>query len=112
MDRNNVRAEQVPEETKFTYPKNHRNSFRYFLTKGFAWFTCKKHDSDRHWPSAHAWCFIDLKEQKICYRYSQKCKKDNAKAKPGPEFIEDALQKMAEWVVKGFLIKNCTRSKR
>lgn len=95
MDEQGVKVTDIPKETEFRGPKYHGGSKRYFSTKGFAWFTCKKHNGDRHWPSAHAWCFIDLKEQEICHRYTQDCKRHNTKAELGPEFTEEALKKMA-----------------
>ncbi|XP_064394033.1 uncharacterized protein MAL13P1.304-like isoform X4 [Halichondria panicea] len=108
-----VNTVDIPEdEGDFTSPENHKNSLRYYEFKGFAWFTCREqHEPDspdikiRRWASARSWCFIDLKKQEICYRDTQECKVDNIVAQPGPEFTEEVIQKMAKWVVKGFLLK-------
>ncbi len=108
MARQNVNAEEIPKERVFTLPKNHKNSKRYFETKGLAWFVCmKSHNKGNYkrWPSAHSWCFIDLKEQKICYRDKQQCNVHNTTAENGPEFTKEALEKMAKYAVEGFLIK-------
>jgi len=97
-----IRKRDIPGEGLFTSPDNTKGSKRYFESKGFAWFSCpKKH---HRWPSAHSWCFIDLKEQVICYRDEQKCRKCNSKAM-GPEFTEESLVKMATYVVKQYLIR-------
>ena len=105
----NTEVDILDNEGDFVSPKKHEKSVRYFEAKGFAWFTCKKpHDNKGNfkcWPSAHSWCFIDIKKQEICYRDEQKCKAHNTAAQLGPEFTEEAIQKMAKWVVKGFLIK-------
>ena len=99
----------IPDERYFRSPENHEGSLRYFESKGFAWFTCKKqhkpNNKIKRWPSAHSWCFIDLKKQEICYRYEQECNAHNIVAQPGPEFTEEAIQKMAKLVVNRFLIK-------
>ena len=81
--------------------ENCGRSKRYFYTKGFAWFRC--HQKHKYWPSAHAWCVIDLKLQEICHRDHQKCNKCDSKA--DPNFTVESLKKMAEYAVKQFLIK-------
>lgn len=94
MHRQNVFVQDIEEGT------------RYFLTKGFAWFTCQFHDRYRRWPSRHSWCHIDLKKQRISKRYSQQCREDDQKAEPGPEFTEESIKEMAEYAVKSFLKKS------
>ena len=115
MQKYNVKEQDIPDEGVYEPPYYPKRSLRYIEVKGFAWFTCKcpkthynpkqKHTTIKRWPSAHSWCFIDLKKQKICYRDTQKCNKCNSIAKPGPEFTEEAIEKMAEFVVKGYLIR-------
>ncbi len=112
MAEQNVKVTDIPADLMFTHPSNHKKSKRYFEVKGFAWFTCKKsHDKGnfRHWPSAHAWCFIDLKEQRICYRDVQECKEDNSRT-DSPEFTEEALKRMIKYVVTSFLIRTGKKS--
>ncbi len=96
MDRQNVRITKIDR--------------RMFEVKGFAWITCtknhpgKKENGVRHWPSAHAWCKIDLMKQTICYRYFQGCKKHGLKDRPKPEFTKNGIEKMAKYVVTAFQI--------
>ena len=102
MDKKGVTKEEIPKERPFTTPEEStRGSKRYFETKGFAWFSCPK--KNNRWPSAHAWCCIDLKEQKICYRDPQDCRK--CESKVDPEFTEESIKRMAEYAVKRYLIK-------
>ena len=101
MEANNVRAENIPtEQCVSPTDEDLRGSQRYYDKPVFAWFICpKKH---RYWGSARAWCVIDLKEQTICYRYKQGCKKCDSNAYP--EFPERVIRKVAEFAVKWFLI--------
>lgn len=101
MDAEDITTDEIQWEHRFTSPRNVRYSERFFAVHGFAWFRCPH--EDRCWPSAHSWCFIDLKKQKICYRYKQGCKKCEGKVKP--EFIEPAITRMARHVVKRYLIR-------
>ena len=94
-------TEEIPWENRFTSPQEARYSERYFEAKGFAWFRCQ--EDGKCWPSAHAWCFIDLKKQRICYRYKQNCKKCEFRTKPG--FTESAVTRMARFVVEKYLIR-------
>ena len=101
MAEKNVIGGGIPKERPFTSPTGAQRSKRYLEVKGFAWFSCpKKH---HRWPSAQAWCYVDLKNQSICYRDAQKCKKCNSKAMP--QFSEGSIERMAEFVVRKFLIK-------
>ena len=100
MDYYDVKAKRIAYESyPFRTPRQAEGSRRYFEVKGFAWFNCP----NRHhrWPSAHSWCIIDLKTQTICYRYKQMCKKCECKAKP--EFPEESIEKMADYVVESYL---------
>ena len=109
MHAEGITRRDVPREWEFTSPKDVKDkSKRFFEVKGFAWFACPKrhkywHKRHKYWPSAHSWCFMDLKTRTICYRDKQKCKKCESKA--SPEFMEDALEIMAEYAVESFLIR-------
>ena len=96
-----VRVEDIPKEQHFTSPKDVKNSKRYYKKTGFAQFSCPK--GDRKWPSAHAWCIIDLKEKSICYLYKQGCQKCETMA--FPEFTKEFVKWVAELAVKSFLRK-------
>ena len=80
-----------------------RRSRRYFLTKGFANFPRHEGFCGRTWTSAHAWCVIDLKKQRIYHRYSQECQ--NCEGEGKPVYDEPAIRQMAEWVCKRYLIR-------
>ena len=134
MEENNVSPDDIPVENPFdpSRPASQIDgSKRYFHVKGFARFN--EHDDDDHveedeedesdgddeprysyrvlgarctrtWPSAHAWCIMDLKEQKIVKRYPQDCQRCDGSAQP--EFDEEAIRRMAEYAVKSFLIRS------
>ena len=91
---------------------------RYYRCKAFAHFgkhikpnqpnkPDQSNETDQHdqpdqtckhtWKSAHAWCVLDLKKQRIAHRWCQKCKQ--CEGKSGPWFDEEALQRMAEYAV-------------
>lgn len=86
-----------------------KRSRRYFRVKGFAWFKRHKTNSwsgkfcSRTWPSAHAWCVIDLKRQKIVEKIGQGCQK--CEGMSFPEFDEESLERMAEYAVDSYLRK-------
>ena len=99
MAKEEVKEENVPMEGPFISPNKASDSKRYFEAKGFAWFSCpQKHN---RWPSAHSWCFIDLKTQSICYRDNQGCRKCDSTI--APEFQRESVERMARYVVKKFL---------
>ena len=100
MAKKGVKEEDIPRENPFTSPDNAQDSVRYIEVKGFAWFHCKK---NHEWASPHSWCFVDLKTQTICYRDTQQCRECSAKT--APEFTQESLEKMAEFVVQKFLVK-------
>lgn len=100
MAEKNIKQKDIPEGV-FISPRKTQNSKRYLEVKGFAWFSCPK--QHHRWPSAQSWCFVDLKKQSIRYRDRQKCKKCNSEA--APEFSADSIEKMAEFVVRKYLIK-------
>ena len=81
-------------------------SNRYFTCKAFASFNTHNDPSGRghtkSWKSAHAWCTIDLKGQRIAHRWIQKCNKCEGESEPW--FDEQALENMAKRAVKLYLI--------
>lgn len=104
MATNKITAEHIPVEDPFKYSRRkvlEKSSARYFAVKGFAKFSCPQH---RVWPSAHSWCFVDLKAQSICHRYTQSCKRCNYKVEP--RYVdEDVVLNMAQYVVNQFLYR-------
>lgn len=105
-----VSIHSIPSERPFNPEKRRqieKNSKRYFVVRGIAKFSCTK--CRRWWPSAQAWCFIDLKEQEICYTYYQKCKRCYSKAKP--KFAEKAVKGMSKYAVKKFLYRTGQKEK-
>ena len=104
----NVTPSQVPYEGAFSIDSA-SYSKRYFETKGFAWFCCPMQHN--RWPSAHSWCYLDLKKQEICYRDQQNCRKDNCETAVQPGFTEEAVEKMARYAVKQFLIRTGRKSR-
>lgn len=100
MKEKGVSTREIPEERRAD-PKTAVNSGsrRYFRVKGFASFDEHVDPGDCHrtWKSAHAWCVIDLKEQRVAYRYKQECQSCDGELTP--DFDEEALRKMAEYVV-------------
>ena len=108
MEEKGVSVAEIPDEQRFD--PNHldriERSKRYFRCKAFARFGDHMHKNQRttchrHWASAHAWCIMDLKTQRIIYYFSQKCQSCEGSA--NPDFDEEALQRMAEWAVDTFL---------
>ena len=74
-------------------------SWRYVRVRGYGYFfepLC-----NRHWRSPYSWCVIDLRQQRIIYRYSQQCRQCEADCKP--DFKDDAKEKMAEYACRIFL---------
>lgn len=57
--------------------RSFHSSPRYILVKGFAWYYTHQpctHESCTHsWSSFHSWCIIDLRQQRIRYKYCQRC---------------------------------------
>ena len=99
----------VPSEDHIRDPSNLdsiKGSRRYFRTKAFARFPrhrVKVPGCGRTWPSAHAWSVMDLKEQRICHRYSQECQK--CEGAGDPVYDEDAIRRMAEWACDEYLVR-------
>ena len=102
MTDRDIKEEDIPGESPFTVPAKHKHSCRYFTGKAFAWFSCpNKH---KYWPSAHSRCFLDLKTQTLCFRYTQECNRcDDGAAVPG--YPATSVKIMAERAVNQYLIK-------
>ena len=108
MKLQNVDPKDIPEDLHVN-PSNVqqvRKSDRYFRCKAFASFNTHVDPSGnghtKSWKSAHAWCTIDLRRQCIAYRWVQECNKCEGESKPW--FNEQALERMAEYAVKLYLI--------
>ena len=74
-------------------------SRRYVRVRGYGHFfdpLC-----NRHWRSPYSWCVIDLRQQRIIYRYIQQCRQCEADCKP--DFKDDAKEKMAEYACDIYL---------
>ena len=86
-------------------PQSIRGSQRFILVRGYAWH--RQHESptgcSRWWASAHSWCVIDLKKQKIIHGYGQYCKKCGGKSTPS--FEEEAKRRMAEYACRTHLYR-------
>ena len=70
-----------------------------------AWGGSVVPSSNHRWSSAHSWCYIDLKQQRICYRDEQKCRKNDCEMPVSPEFSEAEIEKMAEYAVSQFFMR-------
>ncbi len=100
---NGIQPFRLPKEPGSHPPEVSNTSKRYFETKALGWFCCpKKH---HRWSSAHAWCYIDLKKQTICYRDVQKCRKDDCDTPVAPEFSETQIERMAEYATSQFFMR-------
>ena len=108
MREGDVTPVQIPNEGRFVIERA-EHSKRYFETKGFAWFCCP--EGHNRWPSAHSWCFLDLKKQVICHRYTQDCRKNKCETSVDPGFTEEAVEKMAKYAVKKFLTRTGRRAR-
>ena len=95
MSKYGLEARRIPRERAFNFRNIkaiQKRSRRYIEAQGFARFQCRR--MHKKWPSAHSWCFFDMKKQTICYRYSQDCKKCNLS--DTPMFSEATLRSMAD----------------
>ena len=107
MKANGVTTDEIPRERGVdpTDLQAITHSKRYFKTKAFASFGLHGGCS-RSWKSAHAWCVLDLKEQRIHHKYPQDCQSCNGESMP--HFDRDSLVRMAEYAVDMYL-KRCGR---
>lgn len=87
-----------------------KGSLRYYKVKGFGSFSCSSTSCFRRWPSAHAWCVIDLKKQDIVHKYGQGCQGCENFSKPA--FDDIAIERMAEYAVERYLSKVDKKKKR
>lgn len=101
MAERGVKEDDIPDEYQALnmvhalYPE----SKRYLEVQGFATFCCpNKH---HRWPSPYSWCFIDLKNQVICHRDGQDCRKCETEVMP--QFPRESLEKMAKQAVEKHL---------
>ena len=76
-----------------------KGSWRYVLVRGYGHFF--EPSCNRRWRSPFSWCVIDLRQQRIRYRYSQQCRQCEADCKP--YFKDDAKEKMAKYACRIFL---------
>lgn len=98
--------------------KLQRNSKRYFCGHSPGTFAEHGRPSgdvcERTWQSGHTWCVLDLKEQAIIYRFTQKCwnrKCIKEKVHVKPSFDDHGIRNMAEWAVEKYLIRCGLRKK-
>ena len=101
MEREGLYPEDIPKEHGVN-PANLqqiKGSRRYFRCKAFASFD-EHVDADlchHSWKSAHAWCVLDLRKQRIAHRFCQECK--HCEEKCTPDFDRSAVRRMAEFAV-------------
>lgn len=100
MAEKNITPLDIPREKSFDITAVTMDSLRYFSTKTFAWIEC---DNGHKRSSIHSWCFVDLKEQQIAYRYELPCLNCGASTKMS--LMSDSIPNMATAVVKSFLAK-------
>ena len=102
MKEESVTPKDIPFEEHVKNPKIDaiKGSKRYFKCKAFAWFNYHE-GCGRSWPSAHSWCILDLKEQRIHYKFSQGCKGCEGEAEP--TFDDEAIKRMATYAVETYL---------
>ena len=87
MVENGVTTSEIPEEARVdpTKLETISQSRRYFKTKAFASFSGvhAKQSSlglcSRSWKSAHAWCVLDIKKQRVAHKLSQDCQACNGR---------------------------------
>lgn len=105
MAENGVKEDDIPDEWGGSFSEynlywaHYADSKRYVEVKGFAQFHCpNKH---HRWPSPHSWCLIDLKNQLICHRDGQNCRKCGTEVMP--EFPKESLEAMAKQAARRHL---------
>lgn len=115
MREENIETTDIPDDLHID-PSNvrqvrTRDCKRYCICRAFASFDShadprpiKERDNHTNtWKSAHAWCTIDLKRQRIAHRWSQQCR--ICEGESYPWYDKEALQRMARFAVKMYLIK-------
>lgn len=109
MTKRGVEGADIQEEGPFIPHKALRCSKRYIEAEGFAWFSCpnmQNHcwpEEHHRWSSARSQCVIDLKKQELCLHDKQKCSECGSVA--SPEYTAWLMKKMAQYVVKEYLMK-------
>ena len=107
MKKEGITTTDIPDEIFSIDDPKIRKSLRYFDKHGVGQFHCPKGDND--WTSVFSWCFIDLKEQKINYRYYEECQ--NCDCKANPKFSKEIIEKMARLAVITFLERTGRRER-
>lgn len=126
MAREEVEPKDVPEEEPFNEDKFIADlkekcnwSHRYFRGRAYGQFECDKELCDNSWPSAHASCVLDLKNQEMVKKFKQECGQTHiameqldlndestpSKAEDGvePFYSDESMKRMVEWAVDLFL---------
>ena len=107
MDKWDIKTEDIPENLDVD-PSDvndimRSTTKRYYRCKAPAYFYSHEDPTGgghtKGWPSAHAWCTIDLKMLCIAHRFPQKCNQCEGESKP--RFDEKGLKRMAEYAVLG-----------
>lgn len=109
MTENRVTTQDIPEE-RGVDPTNLSaisQSKRYFKTKAFASFNAHGMCA-RSWKSAHAWCVLDLKRQRIAHKLTQDCQSCNGCSEP--QFDREAMKRMADYAVDLYLKRTGRRA--
>lgn len=80
MKENHVDPDEIPTEAPFDVDKFIENlkekknwSKRYFRGCAYGQFKCDNTLCGNSWSSPHAWCILDLKEQRVEMKFTQKC---------------------------------------
>lgn len=115
MKEENIETIDIPDDLHVD-PSNvqqvkSRDCKRYYMCTAFAKFDSHEdprpiRERDGHtntWTSAYAWCTIDLKQQCIAHRWSQRCGICGGESYPW--YDEMALERMTEYAVKRYLTK-------
>ena len=113
MENWSIKTKDIPEDLDVDPSKvkhiMRSTTKRYYICKAFAHFDYHEYPTDhgrqhtKKWKSAHAWCTIDLKMQRIAHRFPQKCNQCEGESEPW--FDNTALHRMAKYAVKVYLLK-------
>lgn len=132
MKEKEVYTKKIDEEDPFDLEEflnnlNNRENWstRYFRGHALGKFKCEETLCDNSWPSAYAWCIIDLKKQKVIKKFKQECLKEHKdmqhlsleeKKKPSQQSMKktqgvypsyedkEAVTRMVEWAVNLHLV--------
>ena len=109
MEEEGVDPNEIPKDSHINPSdlQQIKKTDRYFRCKGFVSFNVHITPSGRQckhtWKSAHAWCVLDLKKQRIVHRWCQECRLCGGEYEPW--FDEEALERMAEYAVNFYLVR-------